>query len=146
MSPMDYPDFACVDDCHFIDVPEFVDARGNLLFAQNDDYLPFAFQRMYAIYQVPADAERAAHAHKQLHQLFFAFSGSFTLGLYDGTDRREVIVDVPARPFFVKPGIWRDIRHFSDNAVCVVLADRLYDEDDYIRDFDAFEAIRKRTV
>ena len=60
MSAVEPPAFACVNDCHFVDVPEFVDARGNLLFAQNDGHLPFVFQRMYAIYQVPTDAERAA--------------------------------------------------------------------------------------
>ena len=133
---------ASVNDCDFIEVPEFVDIRGNLLFAQNDGRLPFNFQRIYAIYQVPDGATRAAHAHRNLHQLFFAFSGSFVLGLYDGKDRREVVLEEPARPFFVKPGIWRDITRFDENTVCVVLADLLYDEDDYIRDIELFRKFR----
>ncbi len=129
-----------VDACRFIELPQFTDRRGNLSFVQNDGVLPFTINRMYFLYDIPFGVERAGHAHRALHQLFFAFSGAFRLHLDDGHTRREVVLDQPNRAFYVCPRIWRVLNGFTSGAVCCVLASANFDENDYIRDHDAFLA------
>lgn len=132
-----------VDQCRFIELDTFADTRGKLSFVQNDERLPFQFKRMYFLYDMPFGAERAAHGHKALHQLFFAFNGSFRLRLDDGNKQRDVLINQPNRPFYVCPQIWRVVDDFTSGAVCTVLASELYNESDYLRDFDNFIAYVK---
>ena len=128
-----------VDNCHFISLPSFPDARGKLSFVETGNgNSSFKIMRMYFLYDVPYGASRAGHGHKELSQLFFAFSGSYDLHLDDGFSKKTVRVDRPDRPFFVCPRIWRVLDHFTSGAVCCVLADRLYDETDYLRSYDDF--------
>ena len=137
---MDYS----VHSCRFIDLKAFSDPRGTLSFVQNGDQIPFDIKRMYFLYDVPFGAERAAHGHKRLHQLFFAFNGSFRLRLDDGNEQRDVLINKPNRPFYVCPEIWRVVDEFTSGAVCNVLASELYSEDDYLRDYDSFIAYVKQ--
>lgn len=132
-----------VHDCRFLELDEFADPRGKLSFVQNDARIPFEIQRMYFLYDVPFGAERAAHAHKDLHQLFFAFSGAYRLRLDDGNEQRDVIIKQPNRPFYVCPEIWRTVDDFTSGAVCAVLASELYSEADYLRSYDDFIAYVK---
>ncbi|KIQ01111.1 hypothetical protein RU07_16145 [Agrobacterium tumefaciens] len=128
-----------VDDCHFIDLPTYPDHRGKLSFVQNDRKLvDFDFARMYFLFDVPFGGQRAGHAHRNLRQLFFAFSGAYNLVLDDGFEQRTVRIDQPNRPFVVKPNIWRVVDQFTSGAVCAVLASELYDDSDYIRDHNEF--------
>ncbi|MBD9653008.1 WxcM-like domain-containing protein [Ensifer sp. ENS09] len=128
-----------VHDCRFIELPTFPDHRGKLAFVQNDRvHLEFDFCRLYFLFDVPFGGQRAGHAHRALFQLFFAFSGAYDLHLDDGANIRSVRIEQPNRPFFVRPNIWRVVDGFTSGAVCAVLASQLYDEADYIRDYDQF--------
>jgi hypothetical protein len=127
-----------IDDCHFIELPQFAERRGNLSFVQHGSEIPFDFKRLYFLYDVPFGVERAGHAHKNLHQLFFAFSGSYELHLDDGVKTRTVLMNQPNRPFYVCPHIWRVVNNFTSGAVCAVLASEVYSEDDYLRTYDEF--------
>ena len=127
-----------VDTCRFIELDQFSDPRGKLSFVQNDARIPFEIKRMYFLYDVPFGASRAAHGHRKLHQLFFAFNGSYRLRLDDGRSKRDVLINQPNRPFYVCPEIWRVVDEFTSGTLCNVLASELYSEDDYFRDYDAF--------
>ncbi|PJG45158.1 hypothetical protein CAF53_25485 (plasmid) [Sphingobium sp. LB126] len=128
-----------VNDCRFVDLPMFPDHRGKLSFIQNDQSLvDFDFARLYFLYDVPFGGQRAGHAHRALRQLFFAFSGAYDLHLDDGFEKRTVRIEQPNRPFMVRPNIWRIVDGFTSGAVCAVLASDLYDEEDYIRDYETF--------
>lgn len=81
-----------IRNCHFLVLDEFKDSLGKLSFVQNDARIPFVFQRMYFLQDVPYGAEREAHAHKELHQLFFVFNGSYRLRIDDGYEKRDVII------------------------------------------------------
>ncbi|QSN60687.1 MULTISPECIES: FdtA/QdtA family cupin domain-containing protein [unclassified Caballeronia] len=126
-----------VEECRFIELPQFADRRGNLSFVQEGD-VPFDFRRLYYLYDVPFGVERAGHAHKNLHQLFFAFAGSYELHLDDGVNTRTVVINQPNRPFYVCPHIWRVVNNFTSGAVCAVLASETYSESDYLRTYDGF--------
>jgi hypothetical protein len=128
-----------VYDCDFVELPTFPDHRGKLSFVQNDKtIIDFDFCRMYFLFDVPFGGQRAGHGHRNLRQLFFAFSGAYDLNLDDGYEKRTVRIDQPNKPFMVRPNIWRVVDSFTSGAVCAVLASELYSEQDYLRDYDQF--------
>lgn len=130
-------------DCSIIDFSKHhSDRNGNLTVIHNSISIPFDVKRVYYLYDVPAGESRGAHAHKNLHQIIFAASGSFRVTLDDGNAKRSFYLNRPYQGLYVKPGLWRDLDDFSSGAVCVVLASDTYQEDDYIRDYNDFLKFR----
>ena len=124
--------------CRIIDLPRIADPRGNLTFIEGDSHVPFSIRRVYYLYDVPGGAERGGHAHKGLHQLIVAMSGSFDVVLDDGTRRERFHLNRSYFGLYVCPMIWRELDNFSSGSVCMVLASNLYDEADYYRDYQEF--------
>lgn len=129
-----------LDECRIIQLPKISDPRGSLTFVENRNQIPFEIRRVYYLYDVPAGYERGAHAHKELHQLIIAMSGSFDVLLDDGKNRKDFHLDRPFSGLYVCPMIWRELSHFSAGSVCLVLASNLYDENDYYRDYGEYLA------
>lgn len=132
-----------IDLCRVIDLPKIQDVRGNLTFLESGRHVPFDMKRVYYLYDVPGGAERGAHAHKGLRQLIIAVSGSFDVGLDDGTTRRTFHLNRPYQALYVCPMIWRDLENFSSGSVCLVLASNEYSEGDYFRDYNSFIEARR---
>ena len=116
--------------------------KGNLTVVENGLTLPFDVKRVYYLYDVPGGESRGSHAHKDLSQLIIAASGSFRVTLDDGNVKRSFILNRPYQGLYVKPGIWRDLEDFSSGAVCMVLASEVYQESDYIRNYQDFLEFR----
>lgn len=127
-----------LEHCQIIDLPRIQDPRGNLTFVEAGRHIPFDIQRVYYLYDVPGGAERGGHAHKALHQLIIAMSGSFDIHLDDGRDKKIIHMNRSYYGLYVCPMIWREIDNFSSGAVCMVLASNYYSEDDYYRDYRVF--------
>lgn len=123
-----------------IDLPRVHDPRGDLTFIEGSEHIPFDIARVYFLYNVPVDAERGGHAHKELEQVIFAISGSFRITADDGVSRKEFWLRDPRRGIYISRMVWREIDSFSQGAVVMVLASRHYDEDDYYRDYQQFQA------
>jgi dTDP-4-dehydrorhamnose 3,5-epimerase-like enzyme len=131
-----------IDRCKIIDLPKISDQRGNLTFIEGDHQVPFSIQRVYYLYDVPGGSERGGHAHKGLHQLIIAISGSFDVILDDGENKMRVQLNRSYNGLYVCPMIWRELCNFSSGSVCLVLASNKYDEADYYRDYDEFMRAR----
>lgn len=129
-----------LSDCRIIDLPKISDPRGNLTFIEGANHVPFNISRVYYLYDVPGGAERGGHAHKGLHQLIIAMSGSFDVMLDDGREKRRFHLNRSYFGLYVCPMIWRELDNFSSGSVCMVLASNLYEEDDYYRDYQKFIA------
>ena len=127
-----------LDQCQLIELPKISDPRGNLTFVEAGRHIPFAIQRVYYLYDVPGGAERGGHAHKGLHQLIIAMSGSFDIHLDDGENKKTIHLNRSYNGLYVCPMIWREMDNFSSGAVCMVLASNFYDESDYYRDYNDF--------
>ena len=127
-----------IDLCKIIDLPKITDARGNLTFVEGGNQIPFDIQRVYYLYDVPGGAQRGGHAHKGLHQLIIAMSGSFDVLLDDGTHKKRIHMNRSYNGLYVCPMIWRELDNFSSGSVLMVLASNKYDEEDYYRDYDQF--------
>ena len=132
-----------VFDCTMVELDKHhSDRKGNLTVVENGVTLPFDVKRVYYLYDVPGGENRGSHAHKELSQLIIAASGSFTVTLDDGQNKRSFFLNRPYQGLYVKPGMWRDLVDFSSGAVCMVLASDVYKVDDYIRDYGSFKDFR----
>lgn len=127
-----------IDLCKIIELPIISDPRGNLTFVEGGSQIPFDIQRVYYLYDVPGGAERGGHAHKGLHQLVIAMSGSFDVVLDDGVNTKRVHLSRSYNGLYVCPMIWRHLDNFSSGSVCMVLASNKYDEKDYYRNYSEF--------
>jgi len=121
-----------------IDLPRIPEPRGSLTFIEGSRHVPFDIARIYYLYDVPASATRAGHAHHRLTQLIIAASGSFDVDLDNGFEKAALRLDRPYRGLLVRPMVWRTIDNFSGGALCLVIASIPYDETEYIRDYNAF--------
>lgn len=132
-------------DCRILQLPKISDTRGNLTFIEGGEHVPFDIRRVYYLYDVPGGAERGGHAHKALHQLIVAMSGSFDVVLDDGREKRRFHLNRSYHGLYVCPMIWRELDNFSSGSVCMVLASNHYDESEYYRDYgDYIDAQRFR--
>lgn len=127
-----------LDSCTLIELPKINDPRGNLTYIEGNKQIPFNIERVYYLYDVPGGSERGGHAHKELHQLIVAMSGSFDIVLDDGKEKRRIHLNRPYVGLYVCPMIWRELDNFSSGSVCMVLASNCYDESDYYRDYGKF--------
>ena len=127
-----------LSDCRVIELPKVTDARGNLTFVEGQRHIPFAIERVYYLYDVPGGSVRGGHAHKGLHQLIVAMSGSFDVLLDDGLKKNRFHLARSYYGLYVCPMVWRELTNFSSGSVCMVLASNLFDESDYYRDYDLF--------
>lgn len=132
-----------IDLCNMIELPKISDRRGNLTFIEGCRQIPFEIRRVYYLYDVPGGSERGGHAHKELHQLIVAMSGSFDVILDDGERKKRVHLNRSYNGLYVCPMIWRELDNFSSGSVCMVLASNLYDEADYYRDYAEFLQVRR---
>ncbi len=134
-----------LNDCRLIQLPKIADPRGNLTFIEGGRHVPFQIQRVYYLYDTPGGAERGGHAHKGLHQLIVAMSGSYDVVLTDGKEKKLFHLNRSYYGLYVCPMIWRELNNFSSGAVCLVLASNAYDESDYYRDYQDYLNALKRT-
>jgi len=121
-----------------IDLPRITDPRGNLTVTESAKNVPFNIRRVYWVYDVPGGEWRGSHAHKQCIEFIIAVSGSFTVTLDNGREKKPYLLNHPYQGLLVNTGTWRTLEDFSSGAVCLVLASELFSEDDYIRDYDDF--------
>ncbi|MBT3559561.1 MAG: WxcM-like domain-containing protein [Flavobacteriaceae bacterium] len=128
-----------IDNVEIISIPKIIDEEGRgKLSVIEKSIIPFEIKRVYYLYDVPSDAFRGGHAHKNLNQFMIALSGSFEVKIDDGSNNKKVMLNKPNKGLFIPSGIWREMDNFSAGAVCLVLASEFFDESDYFRDYNSF--------
>ena len=130
-------------EINIINIPKIEDPRGNLSVIEKE-VVPFEIKRVYYLYDVPAGAERGGHSHKEQQEFLIALSGSFDVILNDGKVEKSVTLNKPFEGLLITNGIWRELKNFSSGAVCLVVASDVFEEADYIREFDEFLAISSK--
>lgn len=121
-----------------IDLPKFLDLRGNLSFIEEDTHFPFKIRRVYWIYDVPGGEHRGGHAFRETEELIVALSGSFDVVLNDGEKEYCFSLNRSYYGILIPKMIWRTLENFSTNSLALFIATTNYSEADYIRDFDEF--------
>ena len=133
-----------VSDCTIVNLPKISDPRGNLTFLQQEDQLPFPIARVHWIYEVPGGDDRGGHAFQENQEFIIALSGSFDVEIDDGEQKQTHTLNRSYFGLYIPGTLWRHVKNFSTNAVCLTICSHDYSETDYIRDYSTFVAFRKR--
>ena len=133
-----------VEDVKIIELPKFLDARGNLSFAEQLNHIPFEIKRTYWIYDVPGGEERGGHAFKGNQEFIVALSGAFDVVVDDGVNKKTFSLNRSYYGLYVPAGLWREINNFSTNSLALEFGSEHFSEEDYIREYD--EYLRYRAV
>lgn len=132
-----------ISDVKIIELPKFLDDRGNLSFAENNNQIPFEIKRTYWLYDVPGGITRGGHAEKNNEELVIAISGSFEIYVDDGQESKTFTLNRSYYGLYIPKGLWREIKEFSSNSVALEFGSVTYDLDDYIRDYNEFQVYAK---
>ncbi len=134
-----------INNVEIISIPKIIDEKGRgKLSVIEKSIIPFEIKRVYYLYDVPSDAYRGGHAHKNLNQFMIALSGSFEVKINDGSNHKKIMLNKPNQGLLIPSGIWREMDNFSAGAVCLVLASEFFDESDYFRDYNSFIDYKKQ--
>ena len=121
-----------------IELPKFLDERGNLSFVELNNHIPFEIKRTYWIYDVPGGESRGGHAFKDTEEFIISLSGSFDVIIDDGKNKETITLNRPYYGLYISKGIWREFNNFSTNSLALEFASTIYNENDYIRNYDEF--------
>lgn len=122
----------------YINLPSVSDDRGQLTFIEGSNHIPFEIKRIFYLYNIPQNSRRGGHAHKKCQQLIIPVSGKFCVTLHTPINSAKYLLENPKTALLINPLTWAELSDFEQGSVCLVLASELYDESDYIRDFDTF--------
>ena len=134
---------ATVKDVKIIELPKFLDARGNLSFAEQNNHIPFEIKRTYWIYDVPGGEARGGHAFRENQEFVIALSGAFDVVVDDGSEKKTFTLNRSYYGLFVPVGLWREMENFSTNSLALEFGSEHYDENDYIREYGDFLKLKK---
>ena len=126
-----------------IQLPKFLDTRGNLSFVEQENHIPFTIRRTYWLYDVPGGECRGGHAYKENEEFIVALSGSFDVVLDDGMDKKVFTLNRSYYGLYVPKGLWREMENFSTNSLAMILSSTNYDACDYVRDYDEFLMLKR---
>ena len=132
-----------MDIIKVIELPKFLEERGNLSFVEQGQHIPFEIARSYWIYDVPGGEIRGGHAYKKNEEFIIALSGSFDVLLDDGHEQRVFSLNRSYYGLYVPNGVWRQMQNFSTNSLALVLASTSFDSNDYIYDYELFKVFVK---
>ena len=126
-----------------IELPKFLDARGNLSFVQNNTHIPFEIKRTYWLYDVPGGESRGGHAYRETEEFVIALSGSFDVIVDDGNEKKTFHLNRSYYGLYIPKGMWREMGNFSTNSLALEFASTKYNSNDYIRDYNEFLKMKK---
>jgi dTDP-4-dehydrorhamnose 3,5-epimerase-like enzyme len=132
-----------VNDVRIIELPKFLDSRGNLSFVEQMNQIPFDIKRTYWIYDVPGGELRGGHAFKQNHEFIVALSGAFDVVVDDGEQKKVFTMNRSYYGLYIPAGLWREMVNFSTNSVALEFGSTHYDVSDYVHDYGEFFKLKK---
>ena len=131
-----------VEDVKIVELPKFLDARGNLSFVEQNNHIPFEIKRTYWIYDVPGGESRGGHAYKKNQEFIVALSGSFDVIVDDGNNQKKFTLNRSYYGLDIPAGLWREIENFSTNSLALEFGSEHFNKEDYIRNYEQFKKMK----
>lgn len=129
-------------DVKIVELPRFLDARGNLSFVEQLNHIPFEIKRTYWIYDVPGGEARGGHAFRKNQEFIVALSGAFDVVVDDGDQKKTFTLNRSYYGLYVPSGLWRTMENFSTNSLALEFGSTHYNADDYIHDYEEYINLR----
>lgn len=126
-----------------VSINKNTDERGSLCFAEWDD-LPFKPERIFWIYDVKDGKSRGCHSHSDCEEVVFAVKGKFDLFIDTGQKQTTIHVDDPQTGVYIGKDVWCELKNFSSDAVCMVVASIKYMRDGYTNNYEDFKRLNRR--
>ena len=133
-----------IESAQIIELPKILDKRGNLSIIEEFKNIPFKIERTYWIYGVPGGESRGGHAYRENEEFIVALSGSFDVVLDDGNNKKIFSLNRSYYGLYVPKGLWREMNNFSTNSLALILSSTVYEEKDYIRDYNEFLKMKRK--
>lgn len=127
-----------IEDVKFIELPKFMDPRGNLSFVEQNNHIPFEIKRTYWIYDVPGGEDRGGHAYKKTNEFIIAIAGAFDVTIDDGKCQKTFTLNRSYYGLYIPKGLWRKIDNFSTASLALEFANTLYDRSDYVENYEEY--------
>lgn len=125
-------------DVKLIDLPKFVDERGNLSFVEQLNHIPFEIQRTYWIYDVPGGESRGGHAFRKNQEFIVSLSGAFDVVVDDGIEKKTFTLNRSYYGLYIPAGLWRSMNNFSTNSLALEFGSISYSREDYVESYEEF--------
>lgn len=126
-------------NCRWLAVPGAADARGRINFLETGKGLPFRPLRLFWLHHIAPGQWRGRHGHRQSELVLVALHGGCRVHLDDGHVKEEVGLDDPGRGLYVGTFVWHELTDFAAGSAVLVIASTLYDESEYLRDYEIFK-------
>ena len=124
-----------------LEFPKITDPRGNLSFTEGGKLLPFEVERVYWTYDVPSWRERHGRALRTCAEVIIATSGQCVVTIDCGNgQQKSYSLNKSNVGLYLPPMTWRTITDFVTGTTCLTIASKLYDEADYINDYQQFQS------
>ena len=134
-------------DIKLIEFTPIEDERGSLISLERSKDIPLnTIKRVYYLYNLAQEERRGFHAHRNLEQILVCINGKCCISVDDGHIKKDILLDSPTKGLYIGAMIWREMHGFSPDCVLMVLANQLFDEEDYIRDYKKFSILAKEGV
>ena len=127
-----------VNDVKEINLGQNNAPEGLLVVAQAMEHIPFKIERMFVVKPSSLGIERGNHAHKSLTQFLVCVSGEIKITVEDATSKKTYTLNNPSKGLLVPPDIFCTQKYITNDAVLMVLCDKVFSESDYIRDYNDF--------
>lgn len=124
------------DKIAWVDIPTCTDERGVLSAIEQLSDIPFSIKRVFYLYNIKSN--RGNHALKNTDELLVALAGSFSIRLFDGKKTKTFHLNSPSRGLYIPRCVYLEMFDFTEDAVCLVLASKLYDSREYLRTKEEF--------
>lgn len=111
---------------------------GSLSFFEKNQEIDFDIKRIYYIYEFSKENRRGFHAHKKLKQVMFCPHGKIQVEFTDGRIKQSYLLDDPTKILVIEKGYWREFVSLEEGSILCVGASDVYDEKDYIRNYDEY--------
>ncbi len=125
-----------LEQVKIIDIPSYKDSRGTLSSIEQNDDIPFDIKRVFYVHHIKGT--RGEHAPIDTDEVLISVSGSFYVKVYDKTSSKVFFLNDPAKGLYIPRMIYLEMYDFTEDAVCLVLANTRYDAKQYLRTMDDF--------
>jgi len=126
-------------NCRWIAVPGAADQRGRVNFLELGKGLDFQPKRLFWLHHIAAGQWRGRHSHRETELVMVVMNGACRVHLDDGAMKETVTLDDPARALYIGTWVWHELTDFTLGTSVVVIASTLYNEAEYLRDYEAFK-------
>ena len=131
-----------IEDVEIVELPRFLDSRGNLSFVEQNNHIPFEVKRTYWIYDVPGGESRGGHAYIKNQEFIIALSGAFDVVVDDGVNKKSFTLNRSYYGLYIPAGLWREMENFSTNSLALEFGSEHYCKADYIRNYEQFKSLK----